>query len=308
MEHILYLVMPPAATLAVVIAFGLDSILEEFPTTYHPVAIHGRLYGLVDRDWSYPLVTGFLIALTFPLLPALIASVLTSIAIIYHWILGGLTAGVVLFSVTSFHRLLSVARDVAGAAQRDLSQARQELPALVGRDPMQLSVAETRSAVLESAAENLSDGLVAPLLAFVLLSPWSLPLAVGLAVWVKSVNTGDSMLGYPSKPHGTASARLDDLVMWLPARITAMLMALVAKNPALVVSTSDWRTQVPSPNAGWPMAIMAGFLQVQLRKPGVYVLNDSMALPSIQDVHSGLRFVRTVGIIVFVLAGGFSWV
>jgi adenosylcobinamide-phosphate synthase len=200
--------MVPVDTLAIVIAFGLDRTIQEFPTPIHPVAIHGRLYDVVDRQWSHPLLIGGIIALLFPIIPAGIAYSLTIIAVGIHWILGSLVAGLVLFTVTSYNRLLSIASEIVTTLDTDIAQAKQQLPALVGRDPSDLTVDEVHSAILESIAENLSDGLVAPLLGFVLLSYWSVPVGVGVAVWIKSVNTGDSMLGYHAKPHGTASARL----------------------------------------------------------------------------------------------------
>jgi adenosylcobinamide-phosphate synthase len=136
----------------------------------------------------------------------------------------------------------------------DLARAREAAPALVGRDLGALSPGELRSAAVESAAENLADGLVAPLLAFVLGAQFSLAAGAAAATCVKAVNTLDSMLGYRSKPVGRTSARLDDAVMWLPARASAVLLAVAGRDPGALVRARTWRRAPASPNSGWPMA------------------------------------------------------
>lgn len=299
--------MVPADTLAIAFAYGLDRTVEELPTPVHPVALHGRLYAVADRHWSNPRFGGVLIALIFPMIPATIAYFFTDLAYAIHWVVGGLVAGLILFSVTSLHRLLTIATNIATATESDIIGAKEQLPALVGRSPGDLSVGEVRSAIIESIAENLSDGLVAPLLGFVVLSFWSVSAGIGVAVWVKGVNTGDSMLGYHSKPHGSASARLDDIVMWLPARVTAVFLSLTAKRPSLLVTASHWQSEFDSPNAGWPMSMIAAHLQVQLRKPGEYTINESEELPSIAAVRSGINYIRISGLLTFILAGGVTW-
>ncbi len=299
--------MVPVDTLAILLALGLDRLIEELPTPLHPVALFGQLYANADRDWSYPFLTGVFIAIVFPVIPTVISYFATTLAIAIHWVVGGVVAGFILFSVTSLHRLVTIATAVAAETNTDPAFAKQELPALVGRAPDELTIPEIRSAIIESVAENLSDGLVAPLLGFVLLSYWSVAAGIGLAVWVKSVNTGDSMLGYHAKPHGTGSARLDDVVMWVPARLTAILLSVTAKHPALLVVARRWQGAVESPNAGWPMSVIAAHLQVQLRKPGEYIINPSQELPSLEAVFSGIDHVRISGLMAFVIAGGLTW-
>jgi adenosylcobinamide-phosphate synthase len=210
----------------------------------------------------------------------------------------------VLFTTTSLRMLLAEAQGVVAASETDVAAARERLLALAGRDSSALSAGQLRSAAVESAAENLSDGLVAPLLAFVALAPLSLPLAAGGAAWVKAVNTLDSMLGYPEKPHGTASARLDDLVMWIPARASAVLLALAARDPDALQQARRWARVPPSPNAGWPMATVAAALHVRLEKPGVYTLNEVGGLPTVADAERGVRLTRLAGLLAVLGAAG----
>ena len=278
-------------------ALGLDRLVGEPPNAAHPVAWLGRLVGALDRPWSdddrVQRLLGVPIALVVPLAPAVVAGGAVLAASAIHPVAGAAVAGLVLFLSTSLRMLVELTSEVVAATASDLETARDRVRGLVGRDAADLSPAELRSAAVESAAENLADGLVATLLPFAVLAPFSLPAAAAAAAWVKGVNTLDSMLGYPSKPHGTASARLDDLVMWLPARITAMAIAVAGADPFAVLRAREWARDPPSPNSGWPMATLACVLSVRLTKPGVYDLNTAADLPTVDD---GDRAVSVVGL------------
>lgn len=296
--------------LAVPIAFGLDAIIGEPPRRLHPVAWFGTLVEPADRDWARPGIVGLALAVFPPLLAAAVAGLLVGTVTYATSPAGVALAGLVLFLTTSWRRLLEHARSVIETSEGDLHAARRELPALVGRDPSDLSPAQVRSAAVESAAENLADGLVAPLFAFAVVavlagavgpSP-ALALGVATATWVKTVNTLDSMVGYPDKPHGRASARLDDVVMWVPARVTAALLALVAGQPRSLVTARAWLAGVPSPNAGWPMGAIAATAGCRLEKPGVYVLNEDAPLPDVPTAERAARSVAWAGLLAYALA------
>lgn len=298
--------MPAVSVAAIVLAFGLDLAFREFPEPLHPVAWYGSALDWLDRAWGRPQLVGSVTAVGLPLGVGAVAGLATASVSQLQPALGAAIAGLVLFASTSRRMLLDIAREVVDLSEADLPTARDRLPALVGRDPAALSASEARSAAVESAAENLSDGLVAPLMAFALLS-WSLPLAAAGAAVVKAVNTGDSMLGYRSKPIGWAFARLDDAVMWLPARLTAILIATAAFEPGAVVAARRWAGEAPSPNAGWPMATLAVVMEVRLEKPGTYVLNPSASRPSVADARRGIRIVGRAGIIAVAAAGVVAW-
>jgi adenosylcobinamide-phosphate synthase len=285
----------------------LDLLFEEFPARIHPVALFGWLVGRFDRPWSTPQLMGTVVAIVLPLGAAALAGGVTVLSVQYHPILGTVVAALALFTTTSLRMLLSVATDVVERTESDPDRARESVGALVGRDATDLSAGELRSAAVESVAENLADGLVAPLLAFALGARLSLPLAVAAAVWVKAVNTLDSMLGYRSKPVGWASARLDDVVMWLPSRLSAMLIALAGRSPAALPRARSWRDDPPSPNSGWPMATLAAVLGVKLRKPAVYVLSPNAELPTVPEARKGVRVVAIAGLVSFLLAGVVAW-
>jgi adenosylcobinamide-phosphate synthase len=320
-------------TLAVGVAAVLDGAVGEPPRRVHPVAWFGRVVGAVDREWGPPRLVGFVAALCLPLVAAGVTGGVVLAAALVRPTVGAVTAGVVLFVTTSLRRLLVVGRRVTEASETDLDGARAELRALAGRDASTLSPGEVRSAVVESLAENLADGLVAPLLGFAVggavglrlsglvagvgssvvtlsaLAPspvLSLALASAGASWVKAVNTMDSMLGYRSKPVGWGPARLDDAVVWVPARVTAMLLAVVSLAPGALVAAREWLGGVPSPNSGWPMGTLAAALGVRLVKPGVYTLGDG-SLPTVADAERARRRVAAAGGLAYLLAGVVAW-
>ncbi|MDQ2051215.1 adenosylcobinamide-phosphate synthase CbiB [Natronolimnohabitans sp. A-GB9] len=295
------------------LAFGLDLLIGEPPNAFHPVAWFGRLVGALDREWAESergqRLAGVGIALVAPLLPAVAAAVVVILAIELSTAIGAVVAGLVLFLTISLRSLLELTDGVVAATgidepdgPDDLETARERVRGLVGRDTTALSPAELRSAAVESAGENLADGLVATLLPFAVLAPLSLPLAAAAAAWVKGVNTLDSMLGYPSKPHGTASARLDDLVMWLPARIAAVAIAVAGADPLALARAREWARDPPSPNSGWPMATLACVLSIRLVKVDVYDLNPEADLPTLEDGERAIPVVGLAAVVTVVVA------
>nr|WP_152436291.1 CobD/CbiB family cobalamin biosynthesis protein [Halosimplex carlsbadense] len=315
------------STVAVGLALALDAVVGEPPTRAHPVAWFGRLVGPLDRSWTRPRLVGALAALALPIAAALAVGGLVAAVGAWQPFAGAVVGGVALFLTTSLRRLLSVAREVTALTETDMDAARAELRALAGRDAAALSPGETRSAVVESVAENLADGLVAPLGAFaalavaagLVLSSGSIPAGLDPAVaavalgaagaaWVKAVNTMDSMLGYRSKPVGWAPARLDDAVMWAPARASAVLIAVATLAPGSPVAARRWLDRVPSPNSGWPMGTVAAALDVRLVKPGVYDINADASLPTVEDAERAVGRVGLAGGLAYLGVGVLTWV
>jgi adenosylcobinamide-phosphate synthase len=316
-----------AAVGAVALAALLDATVAEVPGRVHPVALFGRVVGRVDRAWRRPRLVGAVAALALPVGAAGLAALVVLLADAIGRTIGvstggsaslavglaGVAAGGVLFATTSLRMLLSAAgRVIDATAAGDRATARTALRALVGRDTADLAPGEVRSAAVESLGENLADGLVAPLAGVLVGAAVAAevgaagiePLAVGAggAAWVKAVNTMDSMLGYRSKPVGWAAARLDDVVMYLPARASAVLVAVAGRSPTALRWAHTSAGTPPSPNSGWPMATLAAVLSVRLVKPGAYDLRPipGATLPTVGD---GRRAIRVVAI-----AGTLTWV
>lgn len=181
----------------------------------------------------------------------------------------------------------------------DLDGARGQVKSLVSRDTGQLDEPQLVSATVESASENISDSFLAPLLYFLLLG-------VPGAVAYRIVNTFDAMIGYHGRYEylGKFAARLDDVLNFVPARISALLIVAATYlrrkdgKRAWHIMLRD-RGKTESPNAGWPMSATAGALGTRLEKVGYYQLGDPGNPLSSPMIHSTVRLVNTVAIMWF---------
>ncbi len=201
--------------------------------------------------------------------------------------------------------------------QGNLATARERLSLIVSRDTAQLEEKEILRAVIETVAENISDGIIAPLMYLAVGGPLA-----GMAY--KTVNTMDSMVGYENeryKNFGWCAARLDDVVNWVPARLSGLI--LVAASACLKL---DWRgawqvmrrdaRKMKSPNAGFPEAAAAGALGVQLGGTNVYfgkavakpTLGDGAKPMTIESYRQMIRLMYAASFGAFVVALGLRWV
>ncbi|MFA9515829.1 adenosylcobinamide-phosphate synthase CbiB [Halopenitus sp. H-Gu1] len=289
----------------------LDRAFAEPPRHLHPVAWLGDIVDHLDRRVPDSRRTGVAIAALVPLGFGGLAFAIVFAAGTFSTAFAITIAALVLFSCSSRRLLGSTARRVVERSETNLGDARRDLRALAGRDASDLSPGEVRSAAVESAAENLADGLIAPLLGFVVAATivsaadrpdLALPLAAGAAAWIKGVNTLDSMIGYPTRPIGWAAARLDDAVMWAPARVSAALLAFAAGRPAALRTAHRFARIPASPNSGWPMATIAAVIGSRLEKPDVYTLNADATLPDGSRAEAGIRIVDRAGWIGIAIA------
>jgi len=223
----------------------IDGAFGEPPAPVHPVALFGRAMTVVER-------VGYRDSRTAGIGHAVVGSTV------------GLVSGAALRSIAVAGRSLrETALDIGAALDRgDLASARAKLPALVGRDPSALGGQEVARAVVESVAENTVDAVVAP--AF-----WAACGGAAGALGYRAVNTLDAMVGHRSaryERYGWASARLDDVAGYVPARVTAALVTAVRPRSAAAIWRAI-RTQAvdhPSPNAGVGEAAFAAALGVRL--------------------------------------------
>lgn len=217
--------------------------------------------GFAQRQWGGAITLG-LVLLTVLLVSGAIVLLLRSVP--FGWI-GEAVLAAPLLAHKGLHD--AVMRVVEPLRAGDIAGAREAVSHIVGRDTASLNESGIARAAIETLAENASDGGIAPLFYLALLG---LP---GAALY-KAINTADSMIGHRSERYeafGWAAAKLDDLVNFVPARLTAMLLILVARDRAgaLEAVRRDARNHA-SPNAGWPEAAMAGALGIGLGGPRAY--------------------------------------
>ncbi len=170
--------------------------------------------------------------------------------------LGMCVSAIFIFYFLAGKTLIKEVRMVFKAVDESVDKGRKQLSRIVGRDTANLDAQEIRTAALETLAENLSDGVVAPLFWYMLLG------VPGMAAY-KMINTLDSMIGYKTERYrdfGCWAAHIDDIANWIPARLTALLMVLSAGRPGLLRFVHKYGRQHASPNSGYPESALAGIL------------------------------------------------
>jgi adenosylcobinamide-phosphate synthase len=287
--------------LVLIVALGLDRFLGEYPNRWHPVVWMGKVIQFLERRApSAPgaqLAYGLGMAFGVPALFATLGAVLLVPGLDF-------VAGVFLVKACFAMRALGQAGDrVATAVDAgDLAAAREGLRSLCSRDPSSLSAQEVVAGATESVAENASDSIVAPLFWYAL---FGLP---GI-LYYRAANTMDAMIGYHGRYEwlGKAAARQDDVLNVVPARLTALLLlvgggVLGSDVPGGLRILRRDAGKTESPNAGWPMATMAGLLGVVLEKSGHYRLGDGGGRLDGGTIRRAWRIVQ-VGVAIGVLVG-----
>ena len=285
--------------MSILLAGLLDRWLREPPSKLHPVVWIGALLrALEERGWRNSAFAGAIAWTTGALLVTGFA-VLAWFLVLHQKTVWRIPfIALLLWPSFSLQMLLESVAEVEAALESDLEHARKLLSQLVSRDTAGLDTGEIRMAALETLSENLADSLVAPLFYFNVLG---LP-----GAWLyRYTNTADATWGYRTARYtlwGWAAARADDLLGWLPARLTACLLT-----PFDLNKVGREAKLTPSPNAGWPMAALALRLNVRLEKKGCYVLNPSGRLPNSEDVKNGLKLVRKAGWMSLLFLAMISW-
>jgi adenosylcobinamide-phosphate synthase len=302
--------------LALVLALAVDVWLGEPSPRFHPVVWMGNYLSFFE-SWVAPIMStastadtgisdyksfgrGALIWLLGAALVWASFSALQGLFLQLPAVLSVLLIGLALKPLLAWAMLRDEVLSVETALGQSLEAGRARLGRLVSRDVTNLTAEQVRESAIETLAENLNDSVVSPLFWFVLLG---LP---GAALY-RFANTADAMWGYPNMYRGRYwqwagkwAARADDVLSWVPARITAWLLVLVSRGSGdLGGGRSLQRLRLeahltPSPNSGWPMAAMALALGVCLSKPNVYALNAAGRAPQMGDVERSAALASKV--------------
>lgn len=260
----------PLALLPLLLGWTLDLLLGDPPRLPHPVVAFGKAIARCEHAFNrgrHRLAKGaatalLLVATAYALTRLLLWA---AASLVSPWLAAALEA-VIVFQCLAATTLVREVRAVFRALDRSLDEGRRQVSRIVGRDTQALSPQEVRAAALETLAENLSDGVIAPLFWYLLLG------APGMMAY-KMVNTLDSMIGYRNARYllfGRVAARLDDAANYLPARLTALLMAAVAGSRRSFAFIRRYGRCHASPNSGYPEAALAGILDCRFGGPHDY--------------------------------------
>ncbi|WP_158735286.1 adenosylcobinamide-phosphate synthase CbiB [Alteribacillus sp. YIM 98480] len=266
-----------AHLIAITVSYLLDRLFGDPHFSFHPVVLMGRMISYIEKKWNKGRwIKGKGILASF--LPAILlfglSYVLTFTAYQFSIWTGILTEALIIWFMIGGTSMVKEAKQIYDyLSQDDLAKAREQTAMIVSRNTDQMDDTQITRSVLESTGENISDSVTAPFFyAFIGGAP--------LAVFYRYINTSDAMIGYTSKrfkEFGWAAARSDDVLNYLPARLTALVMTLTVWK----IKASSWLSTVlvikhyaplhESPNSGYGEAAMAGILHVKLGGPTPYL-------------------------------------
>jgi adenosylcobinamide-phosphate synthase len=248
-----------------VIAMLLDAVFGEprmlWDRLPHPAVLMGRLVAFLDRTLNTGQDRKSKGVLALSLL-CFTAAVIGSLLSQFGWVIEIIVAAILLAQKS----LVDHVRAVATGLRTSIEEGQFAVSMIVSRDTKDMNEAQVARSAIESAAENFSDGVIAP--AF-----WFLVGGLPAMLVYKFVNTADSMIGYKTEKYmefGWASARIDDLLNWIPARLSMLLIVVFAKRSVNFRAIISEAKRHKSPNAGWPEAAMARAINVALAGPRSY--------------------------------------
>jgi adenosylcobinamide-phosphate synthase len=255
--------------LAISIAYILDMLIGDPPDWPHPVRWIGKMITFFEKRWNsgkFKRWKGVGMLLFILLSVYIIALVLVLEGYGIHPIVGLLVESIIISTSIAQKSLKGAALEVYRPLSKgELSDARTKLSYIVGRDTGSLDEGEIARGTIETVAENTSDGVTAPMF-------WALFGGAPLAMVYRAANTCDSMVGHMNERYrefGWASAKWDDVMNWIPSRLTGILM-LAGKRPDYMNDRQAWTIlfrdakKHPSPNSGWGEAAVAAILGIQL--------------------------------------------
>ncbi len=287
--------------IVLLLAYTLDLAFNEPPAAIHPVVWMGKLIAILKKN--APKTHRKLYGVFMGLSTILFGSLIAYFVLLFMGVenipapLRYIVAAYFLKATFAVRCLYAAADEVRKELDAGkLEAARQKLSMYVSRDTSKLDESHISSSIIETTSENYVDGILSPLLFYACFGPFGL-----IAAYVfKATSTLDSMVGYMDERHrdiGWFSAKLDDVLNWVPARLSVLFISAAALTIKLVyrgIKVPDYKRtlksgfadglKTPSPNSGFPMASVAGALRIKLEKPNTYVLGEGFAYPVSQDI------------------------
>ena len=292
--------------LPLLLGWLLDFIFGDPSRLPHPIVWFGKMISWGEHrlnKGSHRMAKGAMMAICFILLVFWV--VWGFKRLIPNMILWLVLDTIIVFYCLAGTTLIREVREVFLALDRSLEEGRRQVARIVGRDTSQLSAQEVRTAALETLAENLSDGVIAPLFWFALLG------TPGMLAY-KMVNTLDSMIGYRTeryKDFGCWAAHIDDVANYIPARLTALLMVIASGRLSLLKFVWKNGRKHASPNSGYPEAALAGILNCRFGGPHYYFgelfdkpfIGENDRELTTKDMRTAVRINRTAELLMLAL-------
>lgn len=301
--------------LPLIVGWTLDLLIGDPAWLPHPIVWFGKTIATFERHLNkgkYRKAKGaftavFLIALVF----IITGAIAYGLRLTGKWSM--LFDAIIIFYCLAGTTLIREVRQVFLALDRSLDEGRRQVARIVGRDTKELSAQEVRTAALETLAENLSDGVIAPLF-------WLAILGTPGMLAYKMVNTLDSMIGYKTdryRDFGCWAARIDDIANYIPARLTALLMILpqilLKGRWSLVSFVFKYGRKHASPNSGYPEAALAGILDCRFGGPHYYFgevfdkpyIGENDRPLTTEDMKKAVRVNRTAEVLMVLLVAAF---
>ena len=293
---------------ALIIGWLLDLLIGDPARLPHPIVWFGKMIAFGEHRLNrgnHRMLKGGLMSI------GLIVLVFAVTWFLCHQLSMIVIDVIIIFYCLAGTTLIREVRAVFLALDRSLDEGRQQVARIVGRDTSELSAQEVRTAALETLAENLSDGVIAPLF-------WLAILGVPGMLAYKMVNTLDSMIGYKTeryKDFGCWAAHIDDVANYIPARLTAFLMILATGRLGLLRFVWKYGRNHASPNSGYPEAALASILNCRFGGPHYYFgqlfdkpyIGDNDRLLNTEDMKKAVRVNRTAEVLMVVLVLLFSY-
>ena len=294
--------------IALIIGWLLDLFIGDPARLPHPIVWFGKMIAFGEHRLNrgnHRMLKGGLMSI------GLIVLVFAVTWFLCHQLSMIVIDVIIIFYCLAGTTLIREVRAVFLALDRSLDEGRQQVARIVGRDTSELSAQEVRTAALETLAENLSDGVIAPLFWLAILG------APGMLAY-KMVNTLDSMIGYKTeryKDFGCWAAHIDDVANYIPARLTAFLMILATGRLGLLRFVWKYGRNHASPNSGYPEAALASILNCRFGGPHYYFgqlfdkpyIGDNDRLLNTEDMKKAVRVNRTAEVLMVVLVLLFSY-